>query len=227
MVDPEEFSKYDSIKPTALDYLANYEDAVKKQEFQIDATTAGARPIVYFPGPGETDPGHADEFNGTRPVGYTSYPNNVLACDMNRPSGTAYYHKPRGSWNIQKIYAVDGTTERSPLIADTDVYVTFKVTGPLLLSPFVFGSGYGKQGFYGIQAMNFQMVLTGNANRAWRCANFGSTKTVSGMGFTNSQLLFQFLTPHASDMLDPRNVVPYYEVPIFKTWERRPPRQTI
>ena len=50
MVDPEEFSKYDSMTPTALDFLANYEDAVKRQEFQIDATAAGAavpRPIVY------------------------------------------------------------------------------------------------------------------------------------------------------------------------------------
>ena len=28
MVDPEEFSKYNSMTPTALDYLANYEDAV-------------------------------------------------------------------------------------------------------------------------------------------------------------------------------------------------------
>ncbi|MFM7979615.1 MAG: phage major capsid domain-containing protein, partial [Candidatus Fonsibacter sp.] len=41
MVDPEEFSKHDSMTPTALDFLANYEDAVKRQEFQIDATTAG------------------------------------------------------------------------------------------------------------------------------------------------------------------------------------------
>ena len=63
------------------------------------------------------------------------------------------------------------------------------------------------------------MVLTGNANRAWRCAKCltGAEKTVSVLRFENSQLLFQFLTPHASDMLDPRNVVPYYEVPIFKT----------
>ncbi|MFM7983441.1 MAG: phage major capsid domain-containing protein, partial [Candidatus Fonsibacter sp.] len=51
MVDPEEFSKYDSMTPTALDFVANYVDAVKRQEFQIDATAAGAaapRPIVYY-----------------------------------------------------------------------------------------------------------------------------------------------------------------------------------
>ena len=70
----------------------------------------------------------------------------------------------------------------------------------------------------GIQAMNCQMVLTGSASCAWRCAKFGNAeKTVSVVSVANSQLLFQFLTPHASDMLDPRNVDPDYEVPIFKT----------
>ncbi|MFM7981108.1 MAG: phage major capsid domain-containing protein, partial [Candidatus Fonsibacter sp.] len=39
MVDPEEFSKYDSMTPTALDFLANYEDAVQEIEFQLDATS--------------------------------------------------------------------------------------------------------------------------------------------------------------------------------------------
>ena len=216
LVDPEEFAKYDCMTPTALDYLANYEDAVQPMEFQIDATEAYGRPCIYFPAATETDP-TGTNFLGARPTSYTSYPNNVLAYDMNRPAGTSYYHKPRGSWKLLSIFALTGSTERSPLITDTDVYVRFEVTEPLLLSPFVFGSGYGKQGFYGIQAMNFQMVLTGNANRAWRCASFGRSKTVSVVDFTNSQLLFQFLTPHASDMLDPRNVVPYYEVPIFKT----------
>ena len=47
MVDPEEFSKYDSMTPTALDYLANYEDAVQPMEFQIDATDAVGKPLIY------------------------------------------------------------------------------------------------------------------------------------------------------------------------------------
>ena len=70
--------------------------------------------------------------------------------------------------------------------------------------------------------MNFQMVLTGSANRAWRCATFpgqvGDTiKTATVDKFQNSRLLFQFITPHASGMLGPRNVVPYYEVPVYRT----------
>ncbi|MFM7983354.1 MAG: hypothetical protein ACKPKO_28930, partial [Candidatus Fonsibacter sp.] len=150
MVDPEEFSKYDSMTPTALDFLANYEDAVKRQEFQIDATAAGGpaqnRPIVYFPGAQEQAPADANAFNGARPYSYTSYQNNVLAYDMNRPARTAYYHKPRGSWKVNRIYAIDGGNQRIPIVADNVVFVEFDVCEPLLLSPCVFGSGYGKHG---------------------------------------------------------------------------------
>ena len=70
MVDPEEFSKYDSMTPTALGFLANYEDAVRRQEFQLDATAAASfgqnRPIVYFPGNAENGP--TTQTPGTAPV---------------------------------------------------------------------------------------------------------------------------------------------------------------
>ena len=84
------------------------------------------------------------------------------------------------------------------------------MTEPLLLSPFIFGSGYGKQGFYGIQSMNFQMVMNGNANRAWRSARqvTNMRKTATVVRYEDSQLIFQFI---------PRNVVPYYELPVYKT----------
>ena len=74
--------------------------------------------------------------------------------------------------------------------------------------------------------MNFQMNMAANANRAWRCSvgptdpvqaptNYKKEATI--FSFTDSTLLFQFLTPHPSDMLEPRNVVPYYELPIYRT----------
>ena len=119
---------------------------------------------------------------------------------MIRPAGTAYYHKPRGAWKLKALYAKTGTGDatRIPLITDTVVYAQFEVTEPLLLSPFVFGSGFGKQGFYGIQTMNFNMNINSNAARAWRSAVFNgaATKTVEVEKFANSQLLFQFLAPH-------------------------------
>ena len=105
------------------------------------------KPLVYFANIAETEPSSSDDVSGTRPV-VLSYPNNILAYDMNRPAGTSYYHKPRGSWKIQKIYSIGSSgAERAPMLADTEVHVKFEVNEPLLLSPFVFGSGFGKQGF--------------------------------------------------------------------------------
>jgi hypothetical protein len=91
-------------------------------------------------------------------------------------------------------------------MADNEVYVRFRVTEPLLLSPFTFGTTDGKQGFYGIQTLNFQMNMMSNANRAWRSVRFpGRTgdfvKTAQIESFENSQLTFQFITPHASELL--------------------------
>ncbi|MFM7988392.1 MAG: hypothetical protein ACKPKO_54680, partial [Candidatus Fonsibacter sp.] len=42
-------------------------------------------------------------------------------------------------------------------------------------------------------------------------------KTATVVSYEDSQLIFQFITPRSSDMLDPRNVVPYYEIPVYKT----------
>jgi hypothetical protein len=80
MVDPEEFSKYDSMTPTALDFLANYEDAVKRNDFQIDLNSNGGitRPLVLTPDAAEAYPVDGNGFYGTRPYSYTSYPNNVF-----------------------------------------------------------------------------------------------------------------------------------------------------
>jgi len=70
--------------------------------------------------------------------------------------------------------------------------------------------------------MNFQVNILPTANRAWRFAAWyeaagGAKKTASIVSFAESQLLFQFLTPHASDMLDPRSVVPFYELPVYRS----------
>ena len=102
----------------------------------------------------------------------------MLSYDRNRLAGTSYYHKPRGSWKLQALYAIDSGTsaKRPPLPSDTTVYVTFKVTEPLLISPFVFGAPFGKHGFYGAQTMNFQINIAPTANRAWRCANTVANK---------------------------------------------------
>ena len=178
LIDPEEFAQYDSMTPKSVDYLAYYEDAVEEKPFQLDEAPPaeglgereGSWPYIYKPGPSDVEPTGATEFV-RRHVGYISHPNNILSNDQSRPAGTAYFHRPRGSWQLKEIWAPDAGGRRLPTTSDNEVYVKFEVCEPLLLSPFVFGSGHGKQGFYGIQAMRIQMVMTGgNANRAWRSA---------------------------------------------------------
>ena len=76
--------------------------------------------------------------------------------------------------------------------------------------------------------MNFQMNLAANANRAWRSVKFNNTvipgqnytwltKSAYIEKFTSSTLTFTFLTGHPTDQLPSRNIVPYYELPVYKT----------
>jgi len=145
---------------------------------------------------------------------------------------------PRGSFQLDGISAgVDGLTALpSPLVAPVPlangvtqyIYIQFTVTEPLLLSPFIFADPKANnQGFYGVQNMNFVFNI-GDASRVWRSANntagagatpYGSTVITSAsvVSFANSQLIFNFLTPHPSDLLPARNAVPYYELPRFIT----------
>ena len=94
-------------------------------------------------------------------------------------------------------------------LADNTVYVQIDVCEPTMLSPFIFGSGNGKQGFYDIQTMNFQMNMAPTAKRAWCCARVPDVSTsyskeVSVERFEDSLLHFQYLTPHPSDLRMPR-----------------------
>ena len=112
--------------------------------------------------------------------------------------------------------------------ASQDIYVVFQVSEPLLISPFIAAHPQSNnQGMYGVQNMNMVFNI-GDATRVWRTASnqasvgatpFGATwlTAASVFSFTNSRLIFNFLTPHPSDLLPARNAVPYYELPRFIT----------
>ena len=170
LLDPEEMKKYNGMTPTALDHHAHYNDAVDHMTYQIDsATDGGGRvfPGIYNPEAALLDATFAGA-PGTRPQSFISYPSNVLGFDANTVTAHNQMPRSRGSWKLKELYSLTGAgAKQTPLLGDAVVYVTFEVTEPLLLPPFVFGSGMGKQGFYGIQTMNFQMNMLPNANRAW------------------------------------------------------------
>jgi hypothetical protein len=168
-------------------------------------------------------------YNGMTPVQYDLVGDYASAVGANLNSLGAWGNAgdndllPRGSFVLdavgttftQATNLVSGVVPISTGVAQT-VYVQFTVAEPLLISPFIFAQPQSNnQGFYGIQNMNF-VVNIGDASRVWRSANSWIT-SASVASFANSQLIFNFLTPHPSDLMPSRNVVGYYELPHFIT----------
>jgi hypothetical protein len=171
------------------------------------------------------DRAELSRYNGMTPTAYDTYGdysqgvgaiNNSLGSWVNTDNNNDY--TPRGSWILSGYGTTPALGGEAPPVAGgagQDYYVKFKVTEPLLLSPIIFAKPMtNAQGFYGIQNMNFVFNI-GDASRVWRSAD--SWKSVSIVQFENSKLLFNFLTPHPSDLLPARNVVPYYELPRYIT----------
>jgi hypothetical protein len=112
-----------------------------------------------------------------------------------------------------------------------EVTVTF--IEPLICSPWLYTNPYyNGQGFYGIQNLNFVFNINGNAssgffrlaypdsyfdNRTGTPVNGIKSCATEILKFTDSEMIFNFLSPKPSDMLTARNVVPYWEVPRFIT----------
>jgi hypothetical protein len=163
-------------------------------------------------------------YNGLTPVMFDTYAKYTDAIGaINNPLGSWINTSDndmsnRGSWVLDSI--IDVATGVAPVVsvgAAQTIRVSFTVCEPLLLSPFIFANPESNnQGFYGVQNMNFVFNI-GDAKRVWRYADEGVAKTVSLVSFANSELIFNFLTPHPSDLLPPRNVVPYYEMPRYIT----------
>jgi hypothetical protein len=149
-VDPAEFARCDCVPPTALDYLSDrvfVRRTTKAMLVQLVETLSTARRSTTQGQSRQTGAVSGDTltFNATHPVSFLSRNNNVLGHDANRVASTAYYHKGCGAWKLREAYAKDaGGTKRTPLVAHAEIYVSFEVTEPLLMSPFVFGSGYGE-----------------------------------------------------------------------------------
>ena len=163
-------------------------------------------------------------YNGYTPVQfdvYQKYSDGVGA--INNPLG-AWSNTGdndvvnRGSWVLDGLGINADATGVIPVStgAQQTVYAKFTVSEPLIISPFIMSHPQSNnQGFYGIQNMTFTFSM-GDATRVWRHASTFA-KTVSVVSFTNSQLLFNFLTPHPSDLLPSRNVCGYSEFPRYIT----------
>jgi hypothetical protein len=176
-------------------------------------------------------------YNGMTPIMYDTYsklPGMVFAGTLlnviNNPAGGFPNNGmdndllTRGSFPLKSLIPADaGLPNYSPQNgpgagALRTITVQVEVTEPVLISPFTF-AGDDSCGFYGIQNLSAVINLDQSANTAIRFFNsinrHVAPPVVRLVQVIKPQLLFQLLTPHASDMLPARNVVPYYELPRY------------
>ena len=170
-----------------------------------------------------------NRYNGLTPTMVDTYKHYADAVGKsNNPLGnyTNTNHNdllPRGAFAIESVSAQtagDGTAQRT-------TYITVKVQEPLLSSPWLFANPKeNNQGMYGIQNLSFQFNLDANCRRVLRSARTAITSVsvesqAGGSGWADSKLTFNYLTPHASDLLPSRNVCPYasYERFIYNQYD--------
>jgi hypothetical protein len=138
----------------------------------------------------------------------------------------------RGAFSIDEINQTTpnigapapGNTKNQQTIGDGTprvVVVRFTSFEPLFLSPFHFANLSANQmGLYGVTNMNFIFNISANAARVWRCGASAAAianYSVSISNVAGSELHFQMLTPHPSQILPSKNVVDYVDFPRYLT----------
>lgn len=169
---------------------------------------------------------YLSRYNGMTPTAFDTYFNYGDAVgSVNNPNG-GYENAndndllPRGAFNVTLGGVTDAATAEDGTPKTMTLTVT--VTEPLLMSPFTFcDPSVGNQGMYGVQAMNFNFTL-GTVQHILK--GITADNTVDGLTVTlkppepaDFKLHFDFLTAPNSVLLPPRNIVPYYELPIYKS----------
>ena len=121
------------------------------------------------------------------------------------------------------VYVPQGTVTGALALASTSWRLVFTTIEPVLCQPFLWSDPTSnKQGIYGLQTIQLQYNIA-DASRAFRVTEFSAAQLTSGGGgvgaitianppqvtaIANSSLQFKFLTPHPSDLLPARNVIP-------------------
>jgi hypothetical protein len=123
------------------------------------------------------------------------------------PQAVTLYTSTNGTLYVPQTYVPTASTYWA---------LQFTTIEPVLCQPFLFSNPVSnKQGMYGVQTIQLQYNIA-DARRAFRCWDgFGSPNFVPTVinnlrvdNIVGSQLIFKFLTPHPSDLLPPRNVIP-------------------
>ena len=158
-------------------------------------------------------------YSSTSPVQsdyYASYDDALNT--MNSPFGDftqSDYVSPNGAWVLDSVAGNTIGTGVDPAPQLKTVVITFTTTEPVFISPFLWGlNNSNNQGCYGLQSVSFNFNLASNANRVFRCKNPVTSCVISNV--IKSEMILNYITPHPSELLPSTNVLPFYNMPIYK-----------
>jgi len=164
-----------------------------------------------------------DKYGDMTPTQFDTYGDVNFAGSLSVFNGidnaNDYPNLPRGAF--LSIDDVVNTASTSNGGISTSV-LTISVTEPLMVSPFIFGDTLDGENsaLSGVSVININMNLNANCARAIRFTNSGATNvtaTLTSVSQGATQALFTFLNPKPSQMIPLTNVLPYYELPCYKT----------
>jgi len=175
-------------------------------------------------------------WNGICPLAPDTYRNYSDQIGSNNNSNGAWSQTADNSLLSRGSYTIDSILQTTPApagganfknqqtIGDGTarvVQVTFTSYEPLFLSPFHFANLSANQmGIYGVSNLNFIFNISANAARVWRCGASAAAianYSVAISAVAGSELHFQMLTPHPSQILPSKNVVDYVDFPRYLT----------
>lgn len=133
---------------------------------------------------------------------------------------------PRGAHPItivDIVHNINGGGTNKSLVSThvNDTWVitlAIEMTEPLFLSPFIFSgnSDYNNAGFVGVNQMNIVANVDTSLARF-----FSSSSAIAWVptltSITNAKVLINFLSTQSSQIINPRNVIPYQDYPRYIT----------
>lgn len=153
------------------------------------------------------------KYEGYTPTMLDTYGRYADALSINNSNSnygnSSYGRTPRGSYQVEWISSSPNAVV-APTPDDDTLYIKATFTEPIFVSPFIYAPDHEGPGIYGVQNMTFNFNI-GDANRSLRqipVAGINYITSASIESFTNSELIFNFLTPKPSQLLSSKNIVP-------------------
>lgn len=171
------------------------------------------------------------KWKGSTPYMIDRYQNlDDCAGNFNNPMGGYGYASydqhdiPRGAHPLDGIFVnhipsvgvPDNSTISTDLLDTWEINISATFCEPLLCSPYLFHSRYNEAALLGVSRMNFVFTIDSQLKKFLSCG-YGNGAVVSASldqttPFSNPEILLNFLTTQRTNLLNPKNVLPYCNI---------------